>query len=164
MNKKKIILIIAIVAIVILSVLAYNKFSAAGKNTNNGSSGNTIKTVALSDEDQIKITQILQSSDFIKDIPENGVIGLIFYNFENGERVLNNGYLLGKNKFLSSGEPDFQILLHSKYIKEIDENNLCDIVIKAKQNGDMAYYSDKSKAMLLLKYGGMLKYKDCFGL
>jgi len=161
-RKKKIIIIVAIIAVLILLFLAYNKYSTTGKNVSENE--NSIKTAPLSDEDRTKIVQILQSSELIKDIPKNGAIGLIFYNFEDGERVLNDAYLLGKDKFLTSGEPDFQILIHSKYISELNENNLCEIIKKAKQNGDMAYYSDKSKASIILKYGSMLKYKDCFGL
>ncbi|MBU4117082.1 MAG: hypothetical protein KKG94_04995, partial [Nanoarchaeota archaeon] len=71
--------------------------------------------------------------------------------------------LISDGQLLSNGKPEISLTLHSKYISELNENNLCEIVKKANNNRDLGFYSENSKAKLFIKYAGMLKHRDCFG-
>lgn len=119
---------------------------------------------SLSSNEVEKIKQAILGSDFIKDLPKNGVISLTFFTFCNGNRIWQNNFLIGKNQILSSGTPDIYLTLHSKYISQFNGNNLCDVIKSANANGDLGSYSDLSDTKLMLKYSGLLKYRDCFGI
>jgi hypothetical protein len=97
-------------------------------------------------------------------LPKDGVIGLHFYNYQNGgQRIELDTFLIGKDAILTSGTPDLTILLHTKYIAELTPTNLCEIIPKANTNGDLGVDTTLGEAKLLMKYSGILKYRDCFG-
>lgn len=125
--------------------------------------GQPLRYVPLSLEEVQKATSTILSTEFIKDVPEKDPIVVIFYSFENGERVQRDGFLIGNNQLLTQGDPSAYILIHAKYISEFDGNNLCEIIQKSNKNGDLAFESDYGNARLLIKYSRMLKYRDCFG-
>jgi len=54
--------------------------------------------------------------------------------------------------------------MHTRYISEMNEGNLCEIINKAINNGELKLESQESKAKLLVKYAGMLKHRECFGV
>ena len=143
----------------ILAFFLFNKFSATGEVTNS----QPVKTVPLSAEERQKVTQTVLSTEFIHDIPEKDPVVLTFFSFENGQRVWRDGFLMGKGRFLSEGEPTIYLMLHSKYISEFNGNNLCEIIQRANKNGDLAFHSEYGKASLLIKYTSMLKHRQCFG-
>jgi hypothetical protein len=118
---------------------------------------------ALTSAEVAKVKNAILSTAFIKDLPNNGIIGLHFFNYQNGQRVEMDTFLIGKNQILTSGTPDMTILLNSKYIAELTPTNLCDIIPKANKNGDLAVETTQSDAKLLLKFSGMMKYRTCFG-
>jgi hypothetical protein len=45
----------------------------------------------------------------------------------------------------------------------LNGSNLCDVIQQANKNGDLGSESKYSTMNLLIKYAGMLKYRDCFG-
>jgi len=165
MEKKKIILITGLIFIVVIALFLINKVYLTGKTveTGKGSQQTQVTITPLSSSEHMQVQKVLESSEFIKDMPKSGIISLRFFNFADGERIWQDEFLIGKNGILGSGEPDFYIILHSKYISELNENNLCEVIQKAKTNGDLGTYSQKSTASLLFKYAGMLKYRKCFG-
>lgn len=122
-----------------------------------------VEVIPLSPEERQKVFQTVSSSEFIKDIPEKNPIALTFYDFENGQRRWRDGFLINKNGFLSEGEPVVYLTLHTKYISEINEGDLCKTIKKAKENGDLGFHSEYNKARLLIKYASMLKHRGCFG-
>ena len=156
--KKKIILVI-IVLIIIAIFFIINKKTSTGKIVNTPE----IKIVPLVKNEREKIIQSALSSEFIKNIPEKYPVYLQIYSFENGQKIWRDGFLIGKNKFLSKGEPGISLTLNSKYISELNQTNLCEIVKKANNNGDLGYYSKYNQASLFIKYIGLLKYKKCLG-
>ncbi len=165
LNKKRKILII-ILSVVIVAVILILIFSIGNKNSENlsgKSGGSSVEIVPLSSEQISILTQNVLSSEFIGDLPSKGIIGLQFYTFENGERVWQSGALIGKEGFLGSGIPDLVIIMHSKYIEELNSKDLCEVVQSAKANNDMWVESEISDAKLFLKYAGMMKYRNCFG-
>jgi len=107
----------------------------------------------------------------IKMLPENSIISLKFYNFNTGSRVWEKSYILNKGKVSEINEgtykdmsPDITLSMHSKYLNELTDQNLCSIIRKAKSNNDLGIEMHISYAALLWKYRTVLKYKDCFGL
>lgn len=162
-NKAIIVLtIIGVIALVLASIgaLYYINKSPVKKTT---SSSTSYKTQPLPAVDRQQVLETIEQSPFTQDLPSSGVISLKFYKFENGERVWQDGFLIGPGKILQSGEPDLSIIMHSKYIKELETQNLCDVIQEAQKNGDFATQLNRNKAVLLAKYSGMVKYRGCLG-
>jgi len=117
----------------------------------------------ITTEQKNLIGQTLSSSAFVKDMPEKGIIALRFYDFFLGERIWHDDILIGKSGILSGGTPDMTLMMHARYISQLNGANLCDVISSAKTNGEMWVESDQSDAKLLFKYSGMIKYRDCLG-
>ena len=162
LNKKRWLIAAGIVVVVVIALIVILKLVKT-EAPSGGGGGEQIEIVPLSQEQINILSQNVLSSEFIGDLPSKGIVGLQFYSFENGERVWHSGFLIGKNGFLSSGTPDLVLIMHAKYISELNQKDLCEVVQSAKANGDMWVESEKSNAKLLLKYAGMMKHRDCFG-
>jgi hypothetical protein len=181
LTKKKIIILAASALIVIAIVIAVIIFAktvnnkeerntnpetstAGNSNTNvNTNTNSQVKFSPLSSEDANKVKSTILSSEFIKSVPQGDPISLTFFKFENGERIWQDSFLIGNNQILTSGNPGVSLTLHSKYISELNGNNLCDVIKEANKNGDLGFSSKYSTFVLLIKYAGMLKYRSCFG-
>ena len=146
-------MIFLIITIIISIGLIINKFSTTGKSI-----GTQIEVVPLSSEESAKVKAILDSAEFANDVPKKNPIELRFFSFKNGERIWHDAFLIGGEK-----EPAIYLSLHSKYINELNENNLCEVIKNANKNKDLGFYSKYNKASLFIKYAGMLKYRSCFG-
>ncbi len=160
MKKKRLIIIGIVFALAIALIVFFTMRHSTGGVVN---SGEAIRYVPLSQEEIDKVAQTIISSEFIKDVPEKNPVALIFYDFENGERVQQDAFLIGNNQLLTEGTPSIYLILHSKYISELNGNNICDVIKLANKNGDLGFQSEYSTAILFLKYAGMLKYRSCFG-
>ena len=125
--------------------------------------GSQVEIVPLSQEQINIVGQTVLSSEFIGDLPKKGAIALQFYDFRDGERIWQSGFLIGKDGFLTSGTPDIVLIMHSKYISYLDGTNLCEVIQAAQANNDMWVETEASNVKLLLKYSGMIKHRDCFG-
>lgn len=122
------------------------------------------KIIPLNPEQRAIVEQSILASEFLKDIPKNNPVFLRFFYFENGERIWQGGFLIGNQGILTQGEPSIYFSIHSKYISELNKQNLCTIIGKANKNKDVGIYSDYNKARLFLKYAGMLKHRGCLGM
>jgi len=109
------------------------------------------------------ISQTILASAFVKDLPSDGVIALRFYDFFLGERIWHDDILIGKTGILSSGTPDLVLIMHARYISQLNGGNLCEVIQAANAAGEMWTESQYSNTKLMLKYASMLKYRDCFG-
>jgi hypothetical protein len=110
------------------------------------------------------IESILSKTNLVRDMPKDGKILLKFYNFNKGYREWENSYIIEKDSVKKQeGDADILLWLHSKYLDELNTGNFCSIIQKAKQNGDMGFYSELSKAKLLWRYKSMLKHLKCLG-
>ncbi|HLC53414.1 MAG TPA: hypothetical protein VJK03_02625 [Candidatus Nanoarchaeia archaeon] len=109
--------------------------------------------------------QVVQQP-FIKDLPAEGVILLQFYNFAEGNRVLENSYVLKKNSVTKNtvDAPDATIMLHAKYLDSLTNKNFCSVIADARNNGDFAIENRLSASAFAWKYRSMLKYKSCLGM
>jgi hypothetical protein len=160
MKKKRLIFILAIVVVIgILLFIKFNDISTTGKSVETQS----VEIVPLNVGEQQKVFQTISTSEFFQDVPEKNPIALTFFSFENGQRVWRDGFLMSNGQFLTEGEPTVYLMLHSKYIAELNSGNLCEVIQRANKNGDLAFHSEYSTASLLVKYAGMLKYRNCFG-
>lgn len=169
-SKKKISLVILIFFLISIAIYFFytNKFSTKSSSdaSSNPQSGQTqqVQIIPLSDQEKEIVTKTILSSDFIKDVPEEDPIAIRFYKFEDGKRVWQDGFLIGNNQILAGGSPSIYLTLHSKYISEINEENLCEVIKKAKENGDLGFETELGNTQLLWKYKEMLSHRDCFGL
>ncbi|MEN7982030.1 MAG: hypothetical protein ABFQ65_01125 [Nanoarchaeota archaeon] len=143
--------------IFLLIFFTANQFSLTGKIIDTEG----YKIIPLNPQERQIIEQNILSSEFIKDIPKKDPIFLRFFSFENGERVWQDGFLVGRDGILTQGEPSIYFSIHSKYISELNGGDLCSIIGKANKKGDVGIYSDYNKARLFLKYAGMLKHRGC---
>jgi len=137
--------------------------SEAGTSTESRASGAAIEFVPLTEEEKQKVSDVILSSEFLEDIPEKYPIKITFFNFKEGERIIQDSFIINNEGIISEGKPEIKIDLHSKYISELNSENLCQIIQKANKAGDLGFSSESGKISLFLKYAGMLKHKDCLG-
>jgi hypothetical protein len=154
--KKEHIQISVLILIVLLAVIFLNPVKPA-------SEGVQLRYVPLSQEEVQKAATTILSTEFIQDVPNEDPIALIFYSYEGDEMVQRDGFLIGENELLTSGTPSLYIYAPARYIPEFDGTNLCEIIQLASRNGELIINSEYGNARLLLKYSGLLKYRDCFG-
>ena len=160
-QSKKILEIVSVFIIVIFAMIFFtiNQFPLTGKIIDTEG----YRVVPLNPDQREKIEQSILVSEFVKDIPENDPVFLRFFSFENGERIWQDGFLIGNKGIMTQGEPTVYLSIHSKYLSELNGQDLCSIVNEATKNKDVGLHSDYNKARLFLKYSGMLKYRSCFG-
>lgn len=158
--KKKIFFIFGIIILIVIGIFLFFLFN---KSSQTGTIIQNIEIIPLTSEQKQKFAQAVLSSEFIEDIPEKYPLVITFFSFEDGKRIWYDSFLIGKKGFLSEGQPEIYLSLHSKYISELNEDNICEVVGRANKNGDIGFYTQSSKASLLIKYAGMLKHRECFG-
>lgn len=118
----------------------------------------------LTPEEKSDVLGVIESTDFVEDIPEKYPISLQFFYFdEEGQRIWQDKFLIGKGSVISSGTPDIKLTLHSKYLEGIESQDLCEVIKTANANRDLGFESESSEAKLLWNYKGMMSHRDCFG-
>ena len=162
-KNKRWLIISSVIILVVIALIIIPKLGKKETANSSSSEGGQVQIVPLSSEEINILGQNVLSSPMIQDLPSKAVIGLQFYKFENGQRVWQSGFLIGKNGFMKSGTPDFVLIMHSKYISELNNKNLCNVVQDADSKGDIRIETKLSKTKLFLKYASMMKYRDCFG-
>jgi len=145
--------------LIVFLIFLSNKSPPTGKSIGT----QQVEITPLSAEQRSKVIQTITSSEFIQDVPEKYPIALRFFDFKNGQRVWQDGFLIGRDQLLTDGTPIISLRLHSKYISELNNENLCEVIKRANQNGDLGFNSEDSKAKLLWKYKSMLPHRGCFG-
>jgi predicted nuclease of restriction endonuclease-like (RecB) superfamily len=171
---KKIILLLIIILIISItfyflksSYIKKENYNETKVNNSNFQLTSKVKKITyepLTNEEKEKITKVIFSSEMTKEIPEKNPISLQFFHFNYGYRTWQDKFIIANGRILNNGETIIKLSLKSNYIEEFKEDNLCEIIQKAKEIGDLGFDSEYSKTELLWKYKGMLKYKDCFGI
>lgn len=161
-------------AVLIMSkekVSSTNQQASTGSNPSSSSSSvpreDPCKTVQDSyiKPDFDKVKTIIKSEDIVKDMPSSGSLQLSFYHFAGSCRKWDKNYLITQNNLEEKkSSADIEVWIHSDYASEISQGNLCDIISDANKNGHLGSSSSLSKTRLLLKYSGLLGYRDCLGL
>lgn len=151
-----IILVIAVFFIFVKDDVPLNP----GKNT--GSGGISTPPVAMTYDN---LDDYMSNNIIVKELPDDVVMLLKFYNFDSGEREWEKTFVIEKARVYegSVDNPDLIILLHSKYLAEWNNRNFCTIMTKASNNGDLGYESSLSTVELAWKFKSLMEYKDCFG-
>ncbi len=118
------------------------------------------------EEDFTNFEKIISKNEMIQDLPTDGTLILSFYKFVAGVRMWEKEYILTKGNVVEGklSDYDIRLIMHSKYLTVLDENNFCTVVQTAQKNGDFASETDMSTFSLAWKYKGMMDYKDCLGL
>lgn len=159
-NKKRIKISFAILFIFFsLAFFVINQFPLTGKIVDTEG----YKITPLNSEQREKVEQSILASSFVKDIPEKDPVFLRFFSFESGERVWQDGFLVGSEGILTQGNPSVYLSINAKYISELNGQDLCEIIQRASRNGDVGLHSDYGKIRLFLKYAKMLKHRGCLG-
>ena len=145
--KKKIIIIAIIILVAVAGFVIYDSYSRKPVSPNGGGGGGTpVRTEPLSDEDRAKVIEKILSSEFLDDIPEKYPISLRFFKFDEEGRIWQDYFLLGRGEIISSGTPGIRLTLHSKYIAELDNADLCTVIQTANKNRDLGFESEYSTA------------------
>jgi hypothetical protein len=168
-----IILIVAILLVITGIIIALNHNNNQTEKPSSYPSQNTpsspqkeIVYGVATEEDYNNFEEIITKNQMIQDLPDDSKIVLSFYKFVEGERIWEKSYLLSKNSVKEENIEDFDIklIMSSKYITVLNENNFCQIIKLAQQNNDFGTTTEISKISLFWKYKGVLEHKDCFGL
>lgn len=159
--------IIILILIIIISISAF-VFEGDSREINAGNriSGNSVQRIPATDITYSNIASFLSRNAVIKDIPQEIRILLKFYNFDSGSREYERIFILERGQ-VSEGEidnPSLSIDIHSKYLSDLNSGNFCQIMTRAKNNGDLGITSELSIPQLLWKFKGMNEHKSCFGL
>ena len=143
---------------------SYSGQSREGSGSNEPSK--PIEYGIADENDYRNLEEVLLDSSMVKDLPNDGILLLSFYNFYTGEREWEKSYTIMKN-FVSEGTPieyDIKLIMHSKYLTILNIYGFCNTIKLAKSNGDFGTETAISTTSLLWKYRGMTKYKDCLGI
>lgn len=162
MQKKRFFIYLGIVLLIAFIGLAINNKTTLGSFLGVKSDNINAPTI---DIDYSNLPQALSSSNIVNELPADADIALRFYNFNSGEREWEKSYTIRKGEVKEeySEDADMIIVMHSKYLEPLNNKNFCSIVKDAQKNGDFGYENKISEAILLWKYKGMFKYRECFG-
>jgi len=159
--KKIFVLILALAVLFAVILVISEKISL---------SANAIKEKKISSSQEIKLDYsnlagFLSESNFVRDLPENSVLLLKFFNFNSGIRQWEKSFVI-KRKDVKEGTyntPDITLTLHSKYFSVLTNLNFCSVTKTANENRDLGFDTKHSKLVLMWKFRSMLKYRSCFG-
>lgn len=166
MEKREIFIAIAFILIIGLFIcfVPNMNLNMTGNAVGRSSSGSFVKPVITKDNFQ----QTLQSQSIIQELPKKAIILLVLSDTGDNtgenpedEYIITRGSVKQVNAEnpSSNSNPDLIIFIPSKYIPE--SYNFCNAIKQANKNRDLEYELKESKASLLWKYRGMLKYKEC---
>lgn len=166
------VVLVVILLVVIGGAIAIVKFVGQGEGDGSeiGQSGQVssakLVLTKATDEDFNRFEDIISRNKMIQDLPKDGVLELSFYNDELGWGNWERVYTITKGE-VREGEAqnyDINLIMNSKYLSALDENNFCLIVRTAKNNGDFSSETEMSTFSLGWKYKSMMNYKSCLGL
>ncbi len=160
-------LVIIILSLIIgVFITQYKTPKPSGGGNSGGISAPPIVYEPATEEDYIRLEEILPQNEIIQKLPESARILLRFYNFDTGEREWEKSYVLTRANAIETYDEDVDIILimHSKYLSKLNENNFCFIIKDAKRKGDFANELKISKTKALWRYKSVMSYKDCLGL
>lgn len=112
-----------------------------------------------------ELTALMAQQPIIQDFPKKGSMRLRFFHFIEGCRKWDKAYYAsGGEIFEKNMAADVDVWIHTDYAFRLTSNNLCDLIIEARNNGDLGQWTELSTTKLMWTYKGMLKYKDCLGI
>src|SRR3989344_3462288 len=153
MNKRVYsIIVISLGILAIASILLFagkfQHFNAVQNSDSQKTSGRTIQV----NEDNL--ASYLSSLNLIHELPRSALISL---------RTDKEYYTIRKGSVIEgkAASPDISVYLPSKYVSGLGD--FCPTLFKALSSGDLRIELHMSKAIAILKYAKMYKYKGCLG-
>ena len=161
-------IVLAIVLVLVIAAFLIKPF-INGTNRVSAKSTQTTTTPATPIT-YSNIEQQLSKNSMVKALPDDAALLLRFYNFGAGERQWEKSYVLKrayvkemKEGAAESEKTDIILSLHSKYLKQLTNRNLCSVIKSAKANGDLGFDTTLPTAQLLWKFKSMIAYRECLG-
>lgn len=158
MKAKTITILFAFLFILVISssIILNNKYISNKQipDSKGGISGKVIE--------KDNLVLYLENQEVINDLPKDARINLRLYNFNSGERQFEGEYKITRSGASSESfdDPELTIILHSKYLENLDED-ICMIINKARENGDLEVNLHISKALFFWRYRNILDYEEC---
>ena len=111
-----------------------------------------------------ELPSVMSQNQMVQDLPKDGNVLLQFYNFNSGKRQIEKSFSITKGSVVqgAQGSSDVKLLLHSKYLPKMNNDNYCSVIKEANRNRDLGFSSTLSSFKLGWKYKGMMKYMGCF--
>lgn len=111
----------------------------------------------------------LSKNSIVQAIPQGSEFLLRFYNFSSGERQWEKSFALSSTDVreitdVSNFKADIILTLDSKYLKSLTNNNFCQIIQSANENGELGFETELSSVALAWKFKSLYSYKSCFGM
>lgn len=177
MNKKiyGLVIVVFIVCLVVVALFfGLNKEEKSSPSESQGSTSSNVNVPSVkktlpakaSEGDYTNFVEVIKTNDLIQKLPEDSKIILSFYNFATGERTWEKSYALTRGNVEENDDEsyDIKLIMHSKYLSQLKENNLCQVIQESQRNGDFGSETSLSKTELFWKFKGLLEYRDCFGI
>ena len=169
--NKKVVIIIVIIAVLLIGIVVIGNYyrsqtraAAAAKYlaTHPVTNRPPAQPIVVTKEN---MPSYLANQQVIKDLPSDAKILLKLYSGDgSGNKIWEESYSITKGKVTlgTVDSPDITINLDSVEVPDL--GNFCGAIQKAKAAGNVGFELGLGKASLLWKYGGMMKYKSCFGM
>lgn len=110
------------------------------------------------------VKSVLENEEMIHDLPSKGSLSFVFFHVVEGCTFGDKFYYITKGSVEEKRSgADIRIMVYSDYAGDFGDKSLCEIVQSARANGEFRQSSELSKVRLLIRYVGMLKYRECFG-
>jgi hypothetical protein len=161
-KKQKIILLIGIIIVFVL--IYYAIISTISPISGNVISASKINRQIVVTKENLHL--YIENQKIIQELPKDALISLRLYNFDTGVRQWEKAYVITKGNVeeanaqnLDENKLDADIIISSKHVLSAE---FCTAIKQARANNDFGYELKASKASLLWKYRGLIKYKDCF--
>jgi hypothetical protein len=115
--------------------------------------------------DFARFESLAVTEPLIKSLPKDGSIRLGFFHFVAGIRKWDKVYYITKGNIETKNKKaDFDIWIKTDYVSMFDGTNMCAVITKAREKGDLGQDTSLSEKEILWKYMMLLKYRSCFGI
>lgn len=164
-----------IVMILILSgITIYNHYTPEPAPSTRSSAPSAPRTyvprppqqiITASPEDYARFEEIMPQTDLVQAIPEGAEIQMSFFNFNSGYREWERDYILTTGNVVqgAADDVDMKLILHSRNLPRLNQDNVCQIFQQGKAQGDFGSELLISKVKFSWKYKSMMGYKSCLG-
>jgi hypothetical protein len=145
-------------------VIQNNSYQQTGQAIGSISEDSNIREVNIG---YSNIEKELSRSGLVQNLPKYSIILLRFYHFENGERIWEKHYIIKKDEVQETDNfnkyADITLSIDSKYLKELTNENFCETIKRANENGNIEVETGLSNAVLIWRFKSMYEYRDCLG-
>ena len=169
--KKRTIIILAIIAVILISTgsFLYFKYLYSPSELTDVQLQSDPACEGIQDDyitpDFDALKTKLSSEKIIQDTPENSKIIIMFYHIVENCRFIDEIYLLRDGEIQERNViSDVEMLISSDYVDDLLTDDLCDVISKARDNGDISQSSNTETSKLMWTYKSMLEYRECLGV